>query len=474
MKKAIIIIILLCCIAQAQHIPYTAQQFNDETFTLWDDGDPTKRAMFELSGLTTGVTRTITLYDADGTPLYNIVEDTTPQLGGDLDGRFIYDVNHIVDINASGDIKAEHLKTTDDLEVADDIFMAGGNLYWDYDADIFSYVRHIPTGSRTRFYVRNAAGNNTEQILTLWNLKIQIDKPLFYSTTEIIGSDREINKSVVEDSGNWDDAYTHISNDGTDHSYIDQDLQVAASPTFSTLGIGTAPVANQALTILGGTTKGLKLTQGGDSKGIVVYGFDDRSDDWFDMAVDSYGRGYFSAKSSMLFMAQDGLLYFKAGADDIEMRVGDSVGSKKFYIEALDGTDVFYVFSDGETQILKNLKIGALSTPTEALDVTGDILVSDSITSGLYNFGADGEANDDYEITLDPAPAAYATGMMITFTANTANTGACDVNVNGLGDKPLKSLHDIEPPDNYIEAGSVVMAVYDGTNFQMIQPDCNP
>jgi hypothetical protein len=97
-----------------------------------------------------------------------------------------------------------------------------------------------------------------------------------------------------------------------------------------------------------------------------------------------------------------------------------------------------------------------------------------SVLIGNLNFAADAQVNDTYVITLSPIPAAYSTGMMIVFTATTANTGACTVNVNALGAKSLKSLHDQDPPDNYIEAGSVVMAVYDGTNFQMIQPDTNP
>lgn len=96
------------------------------------------------------------------------------------------------------------------------------------------------------------------------------------------------------------------------------------------------------------------------------------------------------------------------------------------------------------------------------------------VTTGLpFNFAADAEASDTYVIMLASAPAAYSTGMMIVFTANTANTGACTVNVNGLGAKSLKMLHDQDPGNSYIEAGSVVMAVYDGTNFQMIQPAAN-
>lgn len=105
---------------------------------------------------------------------------------------------------------------------------------------------------------------------------------------------------------------------------------------------------------------------------------------------------------------------------------------------------------------------------------TANAHVAGSITTRTLNFAADAQASDDYVITLSPAPTAYTTGMPIYFTANTANTGACTVNVNGLGAKSLKSLHDQDPADSYIEAGSVVHAVYDGTNFQIMNPDANP
>jgi hypothetical protein len=96
------------------------------------------------------------------------------------------------------------------------------------------------------------------------------------------------------------------------------------------------------------------------------------------------------------------------------------------------------------------------------------------VMPGAFNFGADAGANDDYAITLKQTPSAYVTGMLLMFSANTANTGACTLNVNSLGAKALKSLHDQDPQDNYIEAGSVIMVVYDGTNFQILSPDANP
>ena len=118
---------------------------------------------------------------------------------------------------------------------------------------------------------------------------------------------------------------------------------------------------------------------------------------------------------------------------------------------------------------------GVWEPPTAALtiDSSQNAILAGDFVSDTYNFAVDAEASDTYVITLDPAPAAYVTGMMIIFTANTANTGACTVNVNGLGAKSLKMLHDQDPGNNYIESGSVVMAVYDGSAFQMIQGAAN-
>jgi hypothetical protein len=100
--------------------------------------------------------------------------------------------------------------------------------------------------------------------------------------------------------------------------------------------------------------------------------------------------------------------------------------------------------------------------------IPGDIRIN-----GTINFAADAGSNDTYAITISGI-TTYTTGMLIIFTANTANTGACTININGLGAKSLKVTHDGDPGNNFIESGSVVVAVYDGTNFQVIQPNANP
>jgi hypothetical protein len=85
-------------------------------------------------------------------------------------------------------------------------------------------------------------------------------------------------------------------------------------------------------------------------------------------------------------------------------------------------------------------------------------------------FAADAGSTDTYVATLFPAPVAYDTGQHYRFKANTANTGACTVNFNGLGAKTIKKAAGgitTDLADNDIRAGQWVDLVYDGTNMQM-------
>lgn len=84
---------------------------------------------------------------------------------------------------------------------------------------------------------------------------------------------------------------------------------------------------------------------------------------------------------------------------------------------------------------------------------------------------ADAGSTDAYAITLSPAIPGYVTGAHIVFMANTANTGAATLDVNGLGAKTIKKAAGGVTTDlatNDIRAGQWVHVVYDGTNFQML------
>jgi hypothetical protein len=111
------------------------------------------------------------------------------------------------------------------------------------------------------------------------------------------------------------------------------------------------------------------------------------------------------------------------------------------------------------------------NVPLVANQITADLTAINAnweeLMKSSHIYAADAGTTDAYAITLDPAPSAYTTGMVINFYANTANTGAATLNVNSLGAKTIKKHHDQDLADGDIEAGQIVTVVYDGTNFQM-------
>lgn len=95
------------------------------------------------------------------------------------------------------------------------------------------------------------------------------------------------------------------------------------------------------------------------------------------------------------------------------------------------------------------------------------VATTEALKSIIY--GTDGGSTDDYVISLAPTPTAYNNmiGVPITFKANTANTGACTLNINSLGAKTIKKNYNSDLITGDIVANQIITVVYDGTNFQM-------
>jgi hypothetical protein len=113
------------------------------------------------------------------------------------------------------------------------------------------------------------------------------------------------------------------------------------------------------------------------------------------------------------------------------------------------------------------------AVPTEKLRLTQNgVLIPGAIpaTVGAINYAADAQANDTYVITLSPVPTAYATGMQVIFKANTANTGAATLNVNGLGAVTIVKAVNTALANNDILANMFCLCVHDGTNFVLMNP----
>jgi hypothetical protein len=112
------------------------------------------------------------------------------------------------------------------------------------------------------------------------------------------------------------------------------------------------------------------------------------------------------------------------------------------------------------------------ATRADVRKVRDSVQANVNIKSTIY-FGLDAQASDSYVITASPVPASYVTGMIIIFRAQTANTTAATINVNGLGVKNIVKRVSTTMATGDILALMYCYLVYDGTNFIMINPVVN-
>ncbi len=116
----------------------------------------------------------------------------------------------------------------------------------------------------------------------------------------------DINTAIVNTE--WDAAFAHVSNDGSDHSFIDQSVLIAASPTFV----------------------GMTLS------GSLSLGFGDLVSEQNPDAIDA--------------------IRLKGTASDVDVVIGDVTGYFSVW-NAADNNAVFYVSNVGDTDIAGDLTI---------------------------------------------------------------------------------------------------------------------
>jgi len=100
-----------------------------------------------------------------------------------------------------------------------------------------------------------------------------------------------------------------------------------------------------------------------------------------------------------------------------------------------------------------------INTGTDDAKFATPKAIADSFVNNL-KYAADAGASDDYAITVDPAPSAYAIGQTYLFKANTANTGAATLNVNSLGAKTIKKKGNTDLANNDILANNMVLVAF--------------
>ena len=98
----------------------------------------------------------------------------------------------------------------------------------------------------------------------------------------------------------------------------------------------------------------------------------------------------------------------------------------------------------------------------------------DVAVNGAVNYGADASTSDDaYEVDI-PTITALVAGLTVTFLVAFANDGPATFEITSVGSTPaILKQHDVALATGDIEAGQIVVVVYDGTSWQMVSQIAN-
>jgi hypothetical protein len=98
---------------------------------------------------------------------------------------------------------------------------------------------------------------------------------------------------------------------------------------------------------------------------------------------------------------------------------------------------------------------------------TADVAKTSNVQNGSLLF-ATASGSNNILLTLTPAPTTYTAGMIINFKVAANNSGPVNINVNGLGSKPLfKNVVDSLGSNDMVE-NQMASIIYDGNRFQFL------
>ena len=131
------------------------------------------------------------------------------------------------------------------------------------------------------------------------------------------------------------------------------------------------------------------------------------------------------------------------------------------------------ITKDGQNVATANLPMGGfrhtnVSNGAARNQYSSIAQIQDS--SVVYGGSSTGAANV-YAVTLSPALTTYTAGQRLCFLSHQSNTATCTLNVNGLGAKNIyKHTGSIALSANDILSGRLIFVTYDGTQFQLENP----
>jgi hypothetical protein len=129
------------------------------------------------------------------------------------------------------------------------------------------------------------------------------------------------------------------------------------------------------------------------------------------------------------------------------------------------------ITKDGQTTPTANIPLGSykitnLGNGTSAADAVNLSQLQNSTGTFLTVSGT-----DTLPGTVSPTVTAYAVGQIFAFVAAATNTGAVTINISSLGAKSITRLGATALIAGDLIINSVAFIVYDGTQFQLLNPN---
>ena len=129
------------------------------------------------------------------------------------------------------------------------------------------------------------------------------------------------------------------------------------------------------------------------------------------------------------------------------------------------------ITKDGQTTPTANIPLGTFKiTGLGAGTAATDAVRMSQLQAGGTTF-LTAAGTDTITATASPALTAYATGNLFTFVVAVTNTGAVTLNIDGLGAKAVTRDGTTALAANDLVATEVVIVGYDGTRFQVLNPN---
>ncbi len=110
-----------------------------------------------------------------------------------------------------------------------------------------------------------------------------------------------------------------------------------------------------------------------------------------------------------------------------------------------------------------------LNTTTAGLTTQINDLSANISLGSFWQAVSTGNRNT-YEVVLNPAPSNLSLGLFVHMKAHVQNTGPSTLNVNSLGAQTIIKIDGNELKAGDIPANALVTLIYDGANFQLLNP----